>query len=59
MTELDTELEEYYWKKKVESVALVSKKYGYPEYNEEFWMSQVAGVISLIMSIWQDRRKNK
>ena len=50
------ELNEY-WKRKVKMIALISKKYGYPEYNEEFWMTQVAGTISLIMDIYKDRRK--
>jgi hypothetical protein len=46
-----TEDQETYWKKKVEKVASISKKYGYPEQNVEFWKTQVAGVISLIVEI--------
>lgn len=39
-----------YWKKRVEHVAKVSKKYDYP-YNLEFWMRQPICVISLIIDI--------
>ena len=57
--ELDQELEESYWKTKVKKVVAVSEEYGYPEYNEEFWMTQVGGVISLIINIYKDKKKNK
>lgn len=45
-----------YWERKVKMVTLVSKKYGFPEYNEEFWERHTAGVISLIMNIYKDRK---
>ncbi len=57
MNELDTELDEYYWKTKVKKVVVVSKEYEYPDYNEEFWNTQVAGVISLIMDIYKDKKR--
>jgi len=43
-----------YWNKKVKKVSEISKKYGFPEYNEEFWENHVAGVISLIVEIFND-----
>jgi len=40
-----------FWTHKIEKVILISKEYGYPEQNEEFWVRQVAGVMSLIINI--------
>lgn len=47
-----------YWKKKVKKVSEISKKYGFPEYDEEFWRTQVAGVISLIVEI-EEKEESK
>jgi len=49
-----TEDYERYWKEKVKKVAEISKKYGFPEQNVEFWKTQPAGVISLIVSIEEE-----
>ena len=40
-----------YWNKKVKAVVEISKEYGYPEQDREFWIRQPAGVISLILDI--------
>lgn len=37
-----------YWDKKIKRVVKISAENGFPEYNEEFWKTQVAGVISLV-----------
>jgi len=48
-----------YWNKKIKAVVEVSKKYGYPEQNEEFWKTQRAGVISLILDMAGWRYENE
>ena len=30
------------WKRKIKAVVKISEKYGYPEYNAEFWKHQIA-----------------
>lgn len=50
-----SELDDF-WRRKIKMVTLVSKKYGFPEYNEEFWVSHTAGVISLILKIYKDKK---
>lgn len=40
-----------YWKKKVEEVVEISKKYGFSEQDTEFWMRQPSGVITLIINM--------
>ena len=44
-------MENKYWEKKLEKIVYISKKYGFPEQNLEFWRTQPAGVISLIVKI--------
>lgn len=46
-----TEHYDKYWKAKVETVAKISEKHGFPEQNVEFWKTQPAGVISLIFEL--------
>ena len=46
-----------FWEKKVLKAVKISQKYGYPEYNREFWMRQPCGVISLLIKL--DRKKSK
>lgn len=41
--------DEKYWKEKIEAVIKISKKYGFPEQDKEFWIRQPAGIISLII----------
>jgi len=43
-----------FWKNKVDKVCELSEKYNYP-YDKEFWMRQVAGVISLIIDIAESK----
>jgi hypothetical protein len=52
-----TEDNERYWKEKVKKVAEISKKYGFPEQNIEFWNTQRAGVISLIVAIEEENEE--
>ena len=40
-----------YWEKKIERIAKISAENGFPEQNEEFWKTQPAGVISLIIKL--------
>ena len=44
-----------YWKKKIKRVAKISKEMDFPEQNEEFWKTQVAGVISLIDELKREK----
>ena len=42
-----------FWKNKVKKVAEISKENNFPEQTEEFWYTQSAGVISLIITLDQ------
>jgi len=48
-------IEDQHWRDKVDSVVKISKQYGYPEYNVEFWAKQTAGIVSLIIDIYEGR----
>ena len=39
------------WKNKIKQASEISRKNGYPEQNEEFWIRQPAGVISLVIEL--------
>lgn len=43
--------EKDYWEKKIKTAAIISSNYGFPEYDEEFWKYQSAGVISLLINL--------
>jgi len=46
-----------YWEKKVKRVCGISKEFNYPEQDEEFWNRQPAGIISLIVEIYETKVK--
>ena len=50
---------DFYWKKRVEKVIQIAKENGYDWCNEEFWMRQNAGVISLIIDLYNTKNLNK
>ena len=40
-----------FWEYKISQAALISHKYGYSDYTENFWRTQPAGVISLLLDV--------
>ena len=46
------EADEKYWEEKIVAIVELSKKFGFPEQNAEFWNRQPAGVISLVIKIY-------
>ena len=45
-------IDDKYWKKKVKKAVEISKEFGYSEQNENFWNNQRAGIISLLIDIY-------
>jgi hypothetical protein len=42
-----------YWKLKVHFAKIISEINGFPEQNDEFWGHQPAGVISLVVKLYE------
>ena len=46
-----------YWEKKLKKVCKISKQFDYPEQDREFWERKPAGIISLIVDIYDSKIK--
>ena len=49
---MDDWMDNKLWSLKVCAAELISKLYGFPEQNQEFWARQPAGVISLLIKVY-------
>ena len=46
-----------YWEEKVKKVVKISEEYGFLYFNVEFWREKPAGILSLIVDIYNSKEK--